>query len=306
MLSMGLDIGGTKTEAVILDDCGKVLTTKRIATVKGDYSAFLTSLVNFIQEMRNLVPEPVSIGICLPGTEDAATGLIKNSNIVVINQHPLMHDLERLLEQPVAWDNDANCFTLSEATDGAGAQARSVFGAILGTGCGGGLCMDKTLWRGHNGNAGEWGHNPLPLYNERDDGPPVKCYCGRFNCTESFISGTGLARQFGLIQGSSLDAKGVFALIEQENTAAVALYRTFLDQLARSLASVINICDPNIIVVGGGVSRYPAIFSHLTESVSRYVFNTSCSTPIVPAMHGDSSGVRGAAWLGRDAAHRLG
>ncbi|GDX05967.1 transcriptional regulator [Buttiauxella sp. A111] len=306
MLSMGLDIGGTKTEAVILDSLGSALVTKRIPTVKTCYTGFLTSLVSFIQEMRKSVAEPVSIGICLPGTEDAGTKLIKNSNIVVLNQNPLIHDLERLLEQPVAWDNDANCFTLSEATDGAGAEARSVFGAILGTGCGGGLSMDKVLWRGHNSNAGEWGHNPLPLYNERDDGPAVQCYCGKFNCTESFISGTGLARQYELIQREAIDAKGVFALIEQENKTAVALYQTFRDQLARALASVINICDPNIIVIGGGVSRYPALFSHLTEDVGRYIFNTSCSTPIVPAMHGDSSGVRGAAWLGRDAARRLG
>lgn len=297
---MGLDIGGTKTEAVILDITGKVIITQRISTVKTDYPAFLGSLVDFIQTLRSAFTESVSIGLCLPGTEDAGTRLIKNSNIVVLNQQTLIQDLERALRQPVAWDNDANCFTLSESTDGAGAQADTVFGAILGTGCGGGLSMKKTLWRGRNGNAGEWGHNPLPHYNAQRDGVAVRCYCGQQNCTESFISGTGLARQFNRRHETQVDARGVFTYIEQGDPAATALFRLFRDQLARSFASVINIYDPDIIVVGGGLSRVPAIFRDLTEEVSQYIFNTSCSTPIVPAVHGDSSGVRGAAWLGRD------
>lgn len=297
---MGLDIGGTKTEAVILDITGKVIITQRISTVKTDYPAFLGSLVDFIQTLRNAFTESVSIGLCLPGTEDAGTRLIKNSNIVVLNQQPLIQDLERALRQPVAWDNDANCFTLSESTDGAGAQADTVFGAILGTGCGGGLSVKKTLWRGRNGNAGEWGHNPLPHYDVQRDGAAVRCYCGQQNCTESFISGTGLARQFNRRHETQVDAQGIFTYIEQGDPAATALFRLFRDQLARSFASVINIYDPDIIVVGGGLSRVPAIFRDLTEEVSQYIFNTSCSTPIVPALHGDSSGVRGAAWLGRD------
>ncbi|AKE61185.1 ROK family protein [Citrobacter farmeri] len=300
MLSMGLDIGGTKTEAVILDTTGKALITQRISTVKTDYRAFLTSLVDFIQTLRNDYMDPVSIGLCLPGTEDAGTRLIKNSNIVVLNQQPLIRDLERALQQSVAWDNDANCFTLSESIDGAGAQADIVFGAILGTGCGGGLSMKKTLWRGRNGNAGEWGHNPLPHYDAQRDGAAVKCYCGQLNCTESFISGTGLARQFNQRNQYPVDAQGVFTHIAQGDPTAKSLFRLFRDQLARSFASVINIYDPEIIVVGGGLSRVPAIFNELTDEVSQYIFNTSCSTPIVPAMHGDSSGVRGAAWLGRD------
>lgn len=300
MLSMGLDIGGTKTEAVILDSTGKVLRTQRISTVKTDYRAFLASLVDFIQRLRSAITEPVSIGLCLPGTEDAGTRLIKNSNIVVLNQQPLIQDLERTLRQPVAWDNDANCFTLSESTDGAGEKSDIVFGAILGTGCGGGLSMNKTLWRGRNGNAGEWGHNPLPHYNARQDGEAVRCYCGQQNCTESYISGTGLARQFNQRSEHPVDAQGVFTHIAQGDPMATSLFRLFRDQLARSFASVINIYDPDIIVVGGGLSRVPAIFSELTDEVGKYVFNTACSTPIVPAVHGDSSGVRGAAWLGRD------
>jgi len=300
MLSMGLDIGGTKIEAVILDTQGKVLITHRIATEKNDYQAFLTSLIQFIHTTQASFSEPVSIGLCLPGTEDISTKLIKNSNIEILNRQPLIQDLERNLQQPVAWDNDANCFTLSESTDGAAADGGIVFGAILGTGCGGGLSMNKTLWRGRNGNAGEWGHNPLPHYNALKDGAAVKCYCGQFNCTESYISGSGLARQFALISGNYLDARTVFTLISQRDPVAISLFSLFRNQLARALAAVINIYDPDIIVVGGGLSRVPTIFSGLNEEVGKYVFNTHCETPIVPAMHGDSSGVRGAAWLGRD------
>ena len=304
MLSMGLDIGGTKTEAVILDAQGNVLLSKRRSTVKSDYQGFLTSLVDFIQDVKSFFSVPISVGLCLPGTEDVDTRLIKNSNIVVLNQRPLIQDLEQALGHPVAWDNDANCFTLSESTDGAGAQVGIVFGAILGTGCGGGLSMNKMLWRGRNGNAGEWGHNPLPHYDLLRDGAGVKCYCGQLNCTESFISGSGLARQYNLIDGNTLDAKAIFSLIDQCDPDATALFRLFKDQLARALASVINIYDPDIVVVGGGLSRIPEIFTDLTQAVEKYIFNTQCTTPIVPAMHGDSSGVRGAAWLGRDAALR--
>ncbi|UTJ47708.1 ROK family protein [Atlantibacter subterranea] len=298
MLNLGLDIGGTKTEAVILNREGEALSTQRIATVKTDYPAFLHSLVDFIRHVTEGFNQPVSIGLCLPGTEDADTRVIKNSNIVVLNQQPLIRDLEYALQLPVAWDNDANCFTLSEATDGAAAQADIVFGAILGTGCGGGLSMHKTLWPGRNRNAGEWGHNPLPHYAPEQDGPAVKCYCGQWNCTESFISGTGLARQYHQRHALALDAKEFFQRLESGEADAAALFSLYKNQLARALAAVINIYDPDVIVVGGGLSRIPAIFDGLDRDVAKYVFNTACSTPIVAAKHGDSSGVRGAAWLG--------
>ncbi|EMP6174802.1 ROK family protein [Citrobacter amalonaticus] len=301
MLSMGLDIGGTKTEAVVLDATGNSLMSKRIGTVKTDYYAFLTSLLDFIKDVRCAFSEPVSIGLCLPGTEDSTTHLIKNSNIIVLNHRPLIRDLEQALGQSVARDNDANCFTLSESTDGAGAHAGVVFGAILGTGCGGGLSMNNLLWRGRNGNAGEWGHNPLPHFDPVKDGGPVECYCGQLNCTESFISGTGLARQFHQRNNMLLDAQSITALVAQQDLQATTVFRLFRDQLARSLASVVNIYDPDIIVVGGGLSRVPDILSGLTEAMEHYIFNTTCNTPVVIAKHGDSSGVRGAAWLGREA-----
>ncbi|NLS53278.1 ROK family protein [Hafnia alvei] len=302
MLNLGLDIGGTKTEAVMLDQQGKILFTQRIATDKSSYSGFLTTITQLIETIRSDFKNEFSIGICLPGTEDRETKLFKNSNILVLNQQPLISDLEKHLQQKIGWDNDANCFALSESIDGAGRYGNSVFGAILGTGCGGGLTVNQQLLRGHNGNGGEWGHNPLPGYHPQRDGAPATCYCGQMNCTESFISGTGLANRFSLVTNiESGSAAEFFQRVHKQDAEALTYFALYQDQLARALASVVNIFDPDVIILGGGLSQVELIYQGLTDKIGQYIFNTSFNTPVKMAQHGDSSGVRGAAWIGRQA-----
>lgn len=300
-LSLGLDIGGTKMEAIVLDEQGTVRLKRRIATEKQSFEAFFTGLTGFIAEIQSAVGEPVSIGIGLPGSPEPRDGLIKNSNILVINQQPLGRLLEAHFRQPIGLDNDGNCFTLSEAVDGAAQGKRTVFGIILGTGCGGGLVIDGELRHGLNACAGEWGHNALPRYRPEQDGEPVLCYCGLVNCIESFISGTGLARQYQALYGEALAAPAVIDRMRQGEPRAVRLWQRYRHQLARSLASIVNMLDPDAMVIGGGLSMIEELYDGLREEVAAFVFGRSVDTPIVRARHGDSSGVRGAAWLGKAA-----
>ncbi len=306
MLHIGLDIGGTKTEVVVLAVAGGELYRQRSATATGSYPQFLAFVCQIISALKIRFPIPQSIGIALPGSVSPLTGLMRNSNILSINGHPLARDLRQRLGREVAIGNDANCFTLSEAVDGAGQSHDIVFGVTLGTGCGGGLVIGRRIITGSNGSAAECGHNPLPGYALERDGPPSRCYCGQQNCAEQFVSGTGLARRYTLATGLPATAREVIALAARGDPAAVDRFERYLDQLARLLASIINLVDPGVIVLGGGLSNALADRRDLAARVAEYVFTDRFATRIVPAIHGDSSGVRGAAWIGRERYAALG
>ncbi|MFC3396623.1 ROK family protein [Brenneria rubrifaciens] len=300
MLSLGIDIGGSKIEAVALNPRGEVVYKQRYPTEKQSYAAFFDLLCHVIDEARQALPTPFSLGICLPGTVESGNGEIKNSNILVINQQPLPAMLETYYRQPIAISNDANCFTLSEAIDGAGKGYDTVFGVILGTGCGGGIAIHQQVLDGRNRSAGEWGHNDLPRYAPERDGPAVTCYCGQVNCIESFISGTGLSQRYNQRYNCTLTAKAILDAVDRGDSDACTHFALFQDQLARSLAGVVNLLDPDVIVIGGGLSNRSLLYRGLETQVARYVFSNTFTTPILQAEHGDSSGVRGAAWLGQN------
>ncbi len=297
MLRLGLDIGGTKIEAQLLDEQGQCLLRQRIPTPNQHYADFLTGVTALITQYRVEFKQPFSIGIGLPGAISPDTGRIKNSNILILNGEDLRTDLEQQLNQPVALANDADCFALSEAVDGAGKEGKTVFGAILGTGCGGGVVVNKQLLSGPNAIAGEWGHNTLPGYLPEKDGLSQPCYCGRSNCLERFVSGTGFASRFNQQHNTQLDSALIMAAKQEGDVRAELHYQHLLDALGRSLASVINLIDPHVIVLGGGLSNVASLYQDLPAAVLPYVFSDHCNTQIVKARHGDSSGVRGAAWL---------
>lgn len=298
MLRLGVDVGGTKIEAAVLDGDGGVVWRQRASTKKNSYRAFFGGVVEIIRQAQTAFPGAMSTGIGIPGTVDAVSGRVKNSNIQILNERTFADDIIRHLQQPVAVSNDANCFTLSEAIDGSGKGADVVFGVILGTGCGGGLSIGGRVIGGANACSGEWGHTPLPHYRPECDGPAVSCYCGQQNCVESFISGTGLERQYLAHLGEKLQVVNIIDDVKAGDVAATAIWRRYLDQVARSLANIVNIVDPDAIVLGGGVSNVDILYPELQSRVAEYVFGKQCRTPFRRAMHGDSSGVRGAAWLG--------
>ncbi|MCL2900369.1 ROK family protein [Brenneria tiliae] len=300
MAYLGLDIGGTKIAAAVLDENGAVLLQQRTATRKESYAQFLSDVCRIIAALQGRFSVPLSIGIALPGGVSPLTGLIKNSNILPLNGRPLQQDLQRRLNQRVAIANDANCFTLSEALDGAGKGHRMVFGVTLGTGCGGGLVIDRQVIAGGHGNAAECGHNPLPGYDPARDGPAAHCYCGQRNCVESFVSGTGLAERYLSLTGRKATAQDIVALAESGDAAAARQFDLYLDQLARMLATIVNLIDPDVIVFGGGLSNVAALYRDISSRVAAYTFTDRFSTPIVQAVHGDDSGVRGAAWMGKE------
>lgn len=298
MFRLGLDVGGTKIEAAVLDGDGEIVWRQRASTKKNSYTAFFSGVVEIIRQAQTVFPGPMSIGIGIPGTVDAVSGRVKNSNIQILNERTFADDIVRQLQQPIAVSNDANCFTLSEAIDGSGKGADVVFGVILGTGCGGGLSLGGRVIGGANACSGEWGHTPLPHYRPERDGPAVSCYCGQQNCVESFISGTGLERQYLAHLGEKRQVIDIIYDVKAGDAAAIAIWRRYLDQVARSLANIVNIVDPDAIVLGGGVSNVDILYPELQSRVAEYVFGKQCRTPFRRAMHGDSSGVRGAAWLG--------
>lgn len=298
MFRLGLDVGGTKIEAAVLDGGGEVVWRQRFPTRKNSYAAFFNGVVEIVQHAQGQISGPASIGMGIPGTVDASSGRVKNSNIQILNEKRFADDIARQLQQPVAVSNDANCFTLSEAIDGSGKGGEVVFGVILGTGCGGGLAVGGRVIGGANACSGEWGHTPLPHYRPERDGPAVSCYCGQQNCVESFISGTGLERQYQAHLGERRSVAELVTRVEDGDAAAAAIWRRYLDQVARSLANIVNIVDPDVIVLGGGVSNVGMLYPELQTRVAEYVFGKQCRTPFRRALHGDSSGVRGAAWLG--------
>ena len=296
---IGIDLGGTKIEIVALDDDGVERERRRVDTPRDDYRAILRCIRDLVVATEHTLGVRASVGVGTPGALSPATGRLRNSNTACLNDKPLDRDLAQALGRPVRIANDANCFTLSEATDGAGRGAHVVFGAILGTGTGGGVVAHGRVLAGRHAIGGEWGHNALPWPTD-DERPGPACYCGKAGCIETFLSGPGLARDHALHAGGTLDAAAIAERARAGDAQAIATLARHGERLARSLASVINILDPDVIVLGGGVSRMPHLYDELPALVSRHVFSDVVTTPILPAVHGDASGVRGAAWLWSD------
>jgi fructokinase len=294
-MRIGVDLGGTKIEAIAIDGAEEVLR-RRVATPRGDYAATVAAVRNLVDEIEREVGTTCTVGIGIPGAISAVTGLVKNANSTWLIGHPLDRDLERALGRPLRVSNDANCFALSEATDGAAQGAHLVFGVILGTGTGGGIVVNGRVLEGRHRIAGEWGHNPLP-WPQNDEHPGPRCYCGRTGCIETFLSGPGLTETYAAIAGRRATAAEIGAMAESGDPAADATLAIYESRLARALASIINVLDPDVIVLGGGVSNIARLYVRVPPLLKPFVFSDSADTPIVAARHGDSSGVRGAAWL---------
>jgi fructokinase len=295
-MRIGVDLGGTKIEAIALGEEGEVLARRRRTSPRGEYGGTLAAVAELVAGLERESGLQGSVGIGIPGAISPASGLIKNANSTWLIGRPFDRDLSAALNRPVRVENDANCFALSEAVDGAGAGAGVVFGVILGTGVGGGIVVDGRTILGRNAIAGEWGHNPLPWPSDGErPGPP--CYCGQSGCIETFLSGPGLARDHAAAGGDSVAAEEVATRADQGDAMAEAALRRYEDRLARALASVVNLLDPDVVVLGGGLSNLPRLYAAVPERLSALVFSDRVDTPIRPPKHGDSSGVRGAAWL---------
>jgi fructokinase len=295
-MQIGVDLGGSKIEAIALDEAGAVLARRRIDAPQGEYGRTVSAIRDLVHGIEAGLGRTGTVGVGMPGVVSTATGLVKNANSTWLIGHPFDRDLSASLGRPVRLANDANCFALSEAVDGAGAGAEVVFGAILGTGVGGGIVVQGRVLTGANGIAGEWGHNqlPAPLAAEQ---PGPACYCGRRGCIETFLSGPGLVRDHELACGACLEPHEIVARAEGGDRIAEATLLRYEDRLARSLASVINLLDPGVIVLGGGLSKIARLYESVPRRWGRYVFSDRVDTMLRAPIHGDSSGVRGAAWL---------
>jgi fructokinase len=297
-LALGIDLGGTKIEIIALAAGGEVLLRRRRPSPRGSYEATLEAVRGLVGEAERELGGRGTVGFGTPGAISPASGLLKNSNSTWLNGRPLDRDLAALLERPVALANDADCLALSEATDGAAAGAASVFAVILGTGVGGGLAIHGRVLAGPNAIAGEWGHNSLP-WPEPAELPGAPCYCGLSGCIETWLSGPGLARDYREATGRAREGPAIVAAAAAGEAAAEAALQRYEDRLARGLASVVNLLDPEVIVLGGGVSNLQRLYASVPALWQRHVFSDTVRTRLLPPMHGDSSGVRGAAWLGR-------
>lgn len=295
MLQIGIDFGGTKIEAAVLNPEGAYLNRFRVPN-PGNYDGAVKAICELVHGVEASFRVRGTVGIGLPGSLSPTTGLMRNANSTYLNGRPFQADLSKALEREVRLANDANCMALSEAIDGAASKARVVFGIIVGTGCGGGLVIDQQLVEGHNGITGEWGHNPLP-WLEADEFPGPKCWCGRHGCVETWVSGTGLQRDFQVRTGRALSGAEIVELYRDGDPAAAAALARFIDRFGRAIAMVCNMIDPDAIVLAGGLSNVVEIYQMLPAAVVPYVFSDRWSAPIVPAKWGDSSGVRGAARL---------
>jgi fructokinase len=296
MIRFGIDLGGTKTEIVALDPRGAEVLRRRVATPVGDYRAVIEAITRLVTAAERELGATGTVGIGTPGSISRATGFLRGSNSVCLNGQPIKRDLETALARDVRITNDANCFALSEATDGAGESAAVVFGAILGTGVGAGIVVHGRALDGPNAIAGEWGHNPLPWPRD-DERPGPACFCGRYGCIETFVSGPGLERDHLHDAGEPLKSHTIVARAEMGDTACEATIARYEDRLARALAHVINLLDPDVIVLGGGMSNIGRLYKNVPALWEPRVFSDRVDTRLVRHRHGDSSGVRGAAWL---------
>ena len=299
---IGIDLGGTKIEGVALSDDGREIDRRRIPAPRGNYDQSIRAIVDLVAAIELACPaeatraQVAKVGVGIPGAISPATGLIKNANSTWLIGHPLAEDLSRALARPVRLANDANCFALSEATDGAAAGGAVVFGVIIGTGTGGGLVVNGQIVVGANAIAGEWGHNPMPS-PEDDERPGPPCYCGRSGCIETFLSGPALARDYLALGGEDLSAADVAARAERGDARAIACLDRYERRFARAIATIINVVDPDVIVLGGGLSNITRLYDNVPRLWTPHIFSDRVDTRLVRAKHGDASGVRGAAWL---------
>ncbi len=296
-LRVGIDLGGTKTEVILLRGDSSEVFRYRLPTPREDYHATIETIAELVERAEQAADKTLlPVGIGIPGTVSRKTGLVKNANSTWLNGRPLREDLSTRLKREVMLTNDANCLAVSEATDGAGQGYDLVFAGILGTGCGAGIAWRGAPIVGPNGVAGEWGHNPLPWTAEQEL-KARPCYCGRYGCQETFLSGTGLGLSYHQLTGELVTGEQLLQKADGGEKMAVQVLNQYLEQLAKGLAAVINVLDPDVIVLGGGASNIAQIYQRVPELLSRYVFGGECDTPLRKAVHGDSSGVRGAAWL---------
>lgn len=295
-MRIGIDLGGTKIEGLAIDSRGEELARHRVDTPRDDYDGTIAAMVGLVSLLESKTGQTGSVGAGIPGSISEKTGLVKNANSTWLNGRPLDKDLSAALGREVRIANDANCLAVSEATDGAAAGKHVVFGVILGTGAGGGVAIDGRVHAGPNGTAGEWGHNPLP-WPKPEENPGPLCYCGKPGCMEMWVSGTGLARDYQQTTGKQRTAREIIAAFEAGERDAVEVVDRLEDRLARGLATIINILDPDAFVLGGGLSLAQHLYTSLPKRLSTYVFGGEADTPILQARFGDSSGVRGAAWL---------
>lgn len=296
-MRIGVDLGGTKTEAIALDAHGAELKRVRVPTVRGDYAATVSTIAGLVHGLETELNESATVGVGIPGTIVAATGLVKNANSTWLNGQPFARDLSRALDREVRCANDANCFAVSEATDGAAQGFGVVFGVILGTGCGGGLVLQGRVHAGPNGLAGEWGHTPLP-WATSDELPGPPCYCGRAGCLETWISGSGFERDYLRQEGKALKGREIVALAAAGDAGARGALDRLQSRIARGFAMLIDLLDPDVIVVGGGLSNLDELYTgELEQRIAAFTFGGNTKTPVVRNRFGDSSGVRGAAWL---------
>ncbi len=298
-MRIGIDLGGTKTEVIALADDGQQLFRHRVPTPRDDYQQTLQAIAGLVALAERETGNKGSVGIGIPGTLSPYRGTVKNANSTWLNGRPLDHDLAALLKREVRIANDANCLAVSEAVDGAAAGKATVFAVIIGTGCGSGVALKGQAHSGGNGVAGEWGHNPLPWMDEdelryREE---VSCYCGKAGCIETFISGTGFATDYQRLSGLSLKGPEIMQRLAQQDAVAELAMSRYELRLAKSLAHVVNILDPDVIVLGGGMSNVERLYQTVPQLIKKWVFGGECETPVLQAKHGDSSGVRGAAWL---------
>lgn len=294
-MRIGIDLGGTKIEGIALDDKGNELKRHRVATPVGDYQGTIKAIVDLVSYIQNFLGDEASIGIGTPGSLSPKTGLLRNSNSVCMNGQPVKQDLEKCLNREIRITNDANCFALSEATDGAAKGAEVVFGVIIGTGTGAGIVINGKVLNGANAIAGEWGHNPLP-WPVGNELPGPECYCGKQGCIETFLSGPGLSADYLATAGEHKTAIEIVDLSSSDSQAEACMQR-YENRMARGLAHIINVLDPDIIVLGGGMSNISRLYENVPELCRKYIFSDVLNTCLVAPKYGDSSGVRGAAWL---------
>ena len=297
---IGIDLGGTKTEVAVLGLDGQFLFRQRQATPKDSYQAILDTIQTLVEQALATtgMARPAAIGCGIPGCLDPDTHKVRGASTLVLNGQPFQADLEQRLQCRVPLQNDANCLAVSEAVDGAGLGGTVVFAAILGTGCGGGIALDGKAWQGRHAIAGEWGHNPLPWPSAEELQVPP-CWCGLSGCLETWISGTGFARDHAFVHGGELSALQIVQAMRSGDKAALHSFERYLNRLGRALAQVVNLLDPDCIVLGGGMSNVDEIYPAIQAQMLPYTFSKTVRTPVIKALHGDSSGVRGAAWLAR-------